>query len=93
MEAAREQVGDHLAAVVPACTSPGRGYGIEEWLLPAVARLMDDAHAVAFLRCLRAEIDTDRARKVFRQLAEAGRLAVRWFREEAPADRLSEPQP
>ncbi|HZT82493.1 MAG TPA: GTPase, partial [Gemmataceae bacterium] len=93
VEAAREQVGDHLAAVVPACTSPGRGYGIEEWLLPAVARLMDDAHAVAFLRCLRAEIDTDRARKVFRQLAEAGRLAVRWFREEAPADRLSEPQP
>jgi hypothetical protein len=40
-------------------------YGIEEWFLPALAELLDEGRAVALLRCLRAEIDTGKARKVF----------------------------
>jgi hypothetical protein len=39
--------------------------------------LLDEVHAVALLRCLRAEIDTGKVRKVFQQLAAAGKELVR----------------
>src|SRR5205085_6884619 len=62
--AVREQLGAHIAGVVPACTAPNKVHGIDEWLLPAFTALLDDAHAVAFLRCLRAEANTAKARQV-----------------------------
>jgi predicted GTPase len=68
MAAVWEQVGAYTAGVVPVCTAPGKVYGIEEWLLPAIAGQLDEAHGVALLRCLRAEIDEDKIRKVFHQL-------------------------
>jgi hypothetical protein len=34
--------------------------------------LLGEAHAVALLRCLRAEADTGKVRKVFRQLLAVG---------------------
>jgi predicted GTPase len=71
--AVREQLGSALVGVVPVCTAPGKVYGIDEWLLPALAELLDQAHAVAFLRCLRAEVDTGKVRKVFHQLLAAGK--------------------
>jgi predicted GTPase len=75
--AARAQLGDGLAGIVPACTASGKVYGIDEWFLPALAELLDEAHAVAFLRCLKAETDTGKVRKVFQQLLAAGRGAVK----------------
>jgi predicted GTPase len=75
--AVREQLGEYLAGVVPVCTAAGKVYGIEEWFLPALAKLLDQAHAVAFLRCLRAEIDTGKVRKVFSQLLAAGKEAAK----------------
>lgn len=74
--AAREQLGEYLAAVVPVCTAPGKVYGVEEWFLPALARQMDEAHAVAFLRCLRAEMNTGQVRKLLAQLLQAGGQAA-----------------
>ena len=44
-----EQLGAYLAGVIPVCTAPGKVYGLEEWLLPAVAELLDEVHAVALL--------------------------------------------
>jgi predicted GTPase len=64
----RNQMGSFVSGVVPVCTAAGKEYGIEEWLLPAVIGLLDEAHAVAFLRCLKAEKDTGKVRKVFAQL-------------------------
>jgi predicted GTPase len=75
--AVRTQLGAHLAAVVPACAAPGKVYGVEEWLLPAVAELLDEVHGVALLRCLRAEVNKDKVRKVFRQLLATGKEAAR----------------
>jgi hypothetical protein len=90
--AVREQLGEYLAGVVPACTAEGKVYGINEWLLPAVAALLDEVHAVALLRCLRAEIDTGKVRKVFHQLLAAGREMVRvvWQNLPSQADLLRE---
>jgi predicted GTPase len=75
--ATRELLGDRVAAVVPVCAAPGKEFGVQEELLPAVLSRMDEAHGVALLRCLREEMDQGQVRKVFRQLAASGREALR----------------
>ncbi len=56
-------------------------YGVEEWLLPALTELLDEAHAVGLLRVLRIEFDREKVTKVFRQMRavalEAGKLLWR----------------
>jgi len=80
IEALKEQMGDRLAGVVPVCTQPEKIYGIQEWLLPAVIDLLDEAHAVALLRCLRREMDTGQIKKVFQQFLAVGKEAIRiWW--------------
>jgi predicted GTPase len=74
---AQEQLGKYLVGVVPVCVAPGKVYGVEEWLLPALAELLDQAHAVALLRCLRAEADTGKVRKVLSQMVAAGKELAR----------------
>jgi uncharacterized protein len=73
----QEQLGEFLAGAVPVRTDPDKVYGIQEWLLPALMELMDEAHGVAFLRCLRAEADTGKVRRVFGQLLAAGREVLK----------------
>jgi hypothetical protein len=73
----REQLGEHLAGVVPVRTDEGKVYGIDEGFLPVLTELLDQAHAVAFLRCVRAESDMRKVRKVFHQLLSAGKLMVK----------------
>lgn len=68
----RDQLGEYLSGVVPVCLVPGKVWGVEEYLLPAIAAQLDDAHGVALLRCLRAEKDTGKVRKVFQQLLSTG---------------------
>jgi predicted GTPase len=77
LAAVREQLGSFLAGVVPVCTADQKIYGIQEWLLPAISELLDQAHAVALLRCLRGEADTGKVRKVFHQLLAAGKQAAK----------------
>ena len=71
--AVREQFGDALVGVVPVCVAEGRTYGVQEWLLPTLVELLDEGRAVAMLRCLCAEVDAERIRKVFNQLLAAGK--------------------
>ena len=73
--AVREQLGPYLDSVIPVCAAAGKTYGIQEWLLPALTALLDQAHAVAFLQCLRAESDTGKVRKVFSQLLASAKGA------------------
>jgi hypothetical protein len=70
-------VGDYAAGVVPVCTARGKVYGIDEGLLPALAEQLDEAHGVALLRCLRAEIDEGKVHKIFHQLLAAAQEAAR----------------
>jgi predicted GTPase len=77
VKAVRDQLGEYLAGVVPVCTAAGKVHGVEEWLVPAVAALLDESKAVALLRVLRAEIDTNKIRKVLHQALAAGREAIR----------------
>jgi predicted GTPase len=68
----RDQFAGHLVGCIPVCSAPGKLYGVEEWLLPAVAERLDEAHGVALLRCLRAEADARKVRRLLRQLLAAG---------------------
>ena len=43
---------------------------------PALARQLDEAHAVALLRCLYDEANERKVRKVFGQLLAAGQQAL-----------------
>ena len=40
-----EQLGDLKPVVVPVCAAPGKVYGVDEFLLPAVAQRLDEATA------------------------------------------------
>jgi predicted GTPase len=81
LTALREQLGDFLIGAVPVCTAEGKTYGIEEWFLPTLAELLGEAKAVGLLRCLRAEADARKVRKVFEQLlAVGGQLLDVWLR-------------
>jgi small GTP-binding protein len=77
LAAARQQLGDRVASAAPVCTAAGKEYGIEEALMPAVAAMLDEVRGVALLRCLRAEADRDRIRKVFHQMLATGKEAAR----------------
>jgi predicted GTPase len=70
--AVKEQLGEFLDGCIPVCTAPERVYGIDEWFLPALTDSLDEARAVALLRCLRKEAHADRFRKVLRQVTAAG---------------------
>jgi predicted GTPase len=76
-KAARDQFGQTLEIILPVCTVAGKVYGVEEWLIPALAGEIDEAHAVAFLRAIHAEARTGRTSKIFRQLAQAGKQVAR----------------
>lgn len=73
--------GDFLAGVIPVCTDVERGrvYGVEEWLLPAMATLLSEARACSLIRTLHHELDRGRARKVFQQMYNAGRDLLKTY--------------
>ena len=66
--------------VVPCCTVEGKVWGVNEELLPALVGQLGEAKAVALLRCLHAEADEGKVKKVFAQLWAAGRKAVELLR-------------
>ena len=74
MEFVRQTFGDRLASIVPVCTDQdhGRVYGIEEYLLPTVSLLLDEARACSLVRSLHRDYDNSRAWQVVSQLMSAG---------------------
>ncbi|MBY0526454.1 MAG: 50S ribosome-binding GTPase [Gemmataceae bacterium] len=72
-----EQLGVYLVTAVPVCTAEGKVWGIDEWFLPALMKQLGEAKGVALLRCLHAEADADKVRKVFDQLLSIGSQALR----------------
>jgi predicted GTPase len=85
LAAAWNQLSDFAAGVLPVCAAPSKVYGVEEWLLPAIAGQLDEARGVALLRCLRAEIDENKVRKIFHQLLAAAKETARIVWRNLPA--------
>jgi predicted GTPase len=72
----RDQFGTRVTAAVPVSTAEGKVYGIDEWFLPTMLELLGEARGVALLRCLRAEKDVNKMRRVFDQLLHVGRQVL-----------------
>jgi uncharacterized protein len=72
LAAARKQFADRLAIIVPACTAPGKVFGIDEAVLPAIVERLGEARSVGLLRCLKAEADSGKIKRIFNQLRELG---------------------
>jgi len=79
VKAARESF-PSANGLVPCCTSEGRVWGVKEELLPEIVALLGEAKAVAMLRCLHAEADEGKVKKVFAQFFAVGRKALELFR-------------
>ena len=76
LAAVESQLGGYLAGMVPVCVAAGKVYGIDEWLWPAIAQRLDEVRGVALLRCIKAEVDANKMRKVFHQMLAAGKEAA-----------------
>jgi hypothetical protein len=63
-----------LSGAVPACTDVDRDrvYGVHEWVLPAMAALVDQARATALVRTLHKGLDSGQLLQVVAQLYNAG---------------------
>jgi predicted GTPase len=81
--AAKEAFPD-VAGLLPVCTADGKVWGVSEELMPEVVALLGEAKAVALLRCLHAEADEGKVKKVFGQLWAAGRKTVELLRSGLP---------
>jgi uncharacterized protein len=79
--AIREQFGAKLDEVVPVCSAAGKEFGVQELLLPAIVKRLDEARAVAFLRCLQGEINEHKVRRVLAQFLGAGKQLYRLAKE------------
>jgi predicted GTPase len=77
VQAVKDQLGEYVEGCVPLCTAPDKIYGIEEWFLPALTELLDEAHSVSLLRTLRREAQAEKFRRVFRQVTAAGLEAAK----------------
>ena len=82
--AGRESFPD-AAEVVPCCTADGRDWGVVEGVLPAVVGQLGEAKSVALLRCLHAEADEGKLRKIFAQLWAASKKAFHHARGGVPS--------
>jgi hypothetical protein len=78
----RQQLETHLIGIVPVCAAEGRVYGFDEWLIPTLVELLDEARAAGLIRCLHAESNLAKVRKIVEQLKNAG-----WALAEALATR------
>lgn len=73
-----EQFSETLVGVVPVCTDVARdrAFGVEEFLLPAITPLLDNARASAVLRSLHQDMSKDRVQRVVKQFWNAGKTLI-----------------
>jgi predicted GTPase len=74
LEFAKETFGNRLSSIIPVCTDieHHRVFGIEEYLLPTISLLLDEARACSLVRSLHRDYDQARAWQVVSQLVSAG---------------------
>lgn len=74
LEFARTTFKDRLSSVIPVCADVEhhRVYGIEEYLLPTISLLLDEARACSLVRSLHRDYDQQRTWQVVSQMMSAG---------------------
>jgi predicted GTPase len=74
LDFARQTFGDRVDSLIPVCTDleHNRVFGIEEYLLPTISLLLDEARAVSLVRSIHRNYDQQRVWQVVKQLISAG---------------------
>lgn len=74
VEFTRQTFGNRLETVVPVCTDRehGRVFGVNEYLLPSLSLLLDQARACSLVRSIHRDYDQQKAWQVVSQLVSAG---------------------
>ena len=82
VEYTRELFGDFATAVIPACSdvSRDRVYGVNEFVVPAIAVVLDEARASAVLRSIHSQASMEKLRTILKQVRNAGGALVRGLR-------------
>lgn len=80
----RELFGNLVRGVIPCCTDVPRKrvYGVEEWLVPAMAGSLSESRAVALVRTLHSRMDTGKFRQVLSQVTAVGKELLQQFVQE-----------
>jgi predicted GTPase len=74
------EVFPEAAGVVVCRAEEGKLWGIDEEVMPAVVDLLGEAKAVAFLRCVHAEADEGKVKRIFQQLWTVSKKAYQMAR-------------
>lgn len=82
-EAAGEVFAGRTVATLPVCTSPGREWGVQDELIPAIAVLLGEARGIALLRTIHKEATADKTRRVMNQIVNVGGHVLRTLWENA----------
>ena len=74
LDFARQTFGDRVTSMIPVCTDRehGRVFGVDEYLLPTISLLLDEARAVSLVRSIHRNYDQRRVWQVVEQLMSAG---------------------
>ena len=73
--AAVHEILPDFSAIAVCCAAEDKWWGITEEVLPNIVNLLGEAKAVAFLRCVHAEADEGKIKRVFHQLWDVGKKA------------------
>jgi len=77
--AAGEQFGSNVQGYIPICTAPGKAMGVADDLMPTVAAFLGEARGVGLLRALHLEASAEKAKRVLKQVVNAGSQILRAF--------------
>jgi hypothetical protein len=73
VNAVKEQLGTHVTGVVPVCALAESPFGVTEFLLPAIAAQVDQAHGTALTKALEQAASEGKYQKIAEQTVEAGK--------------------
>ena len=68
-----------MQGFIPICTAPGKPMGVADELMPTVAAFLGEARGVGLLRALHLEASAEKAKRVLKQIVNAGSQVLRAF--------------
>ncbi|MGF1578639.1 MAG: GTPase family protein [Gemmataceae bacterium] len=73
VQSVQEQLAGYVSGVIPARLDEGNAYGVDEFLLPAITKVLQEGRAVAMLRVLHQEADDQKFQRILGQVYEGGK--------------------
>lgn len=82
---------DRAQVVVPVCADPDRLWGVDEYLIPAIARVLPEAQMVLLMEAFEKALGSGRLAQIYRQFKHAGSLLWATWAEQRTRPRPTDP--